>query len=119
MDHAFRKQVGPAPRDRKEAIQVLREFVAPWLRRFNDCLGILQPELTEGQRKFLGIRVMGETRVPMMVKGLRPWAWGLEGFDSSQVVDLLTVFSLRAFGGPGGWPMPASGADPGSPFFSR
>lgn len=104
---------------RPRVVALLREFVAPWLHRFNDCLNILQPELTETQCKFLSISVMGETMVHMMLKGLRPWEWGPEAFESAQAVDLLMDFNLRALGGPGGWPVPVSGADPGSPFYLR
>lgn len=83
---------------RPKVVALLRELVAPWIRRFGDCLGILRPEFSEVQRKFLGISVMGEMMAHMMMKGLRPCEWGLEEFDNTQAVELLTDFNLRALG---------------------
>jgi AcrR family transcriptional regulator len=83
---------------RPRVVSLLRELVAPWIRRFSDCLGILRPGLTEVQRKFLGISVMGEMMAHMMMQGLRPCEWGLDEFNSAQAVELLTDFNLRALG---------------------
>lgn len=83
---------------RPRVVALLRELVTPWIRSFGDCLGILRPELTEVQRKFLGVSVMGEMMAHMMMHGLRPCEWGLEDVDSAQAMELLTDFNLRALG---------------------
>lgn len=83
---------------RPRIVALLREHVAPWIRRFEACLRILKPELTEVQCKFLGISVMGEMMAHMMMHGIHLREWGLDEIEGAEAVKLLTEFNLRALG---------------------
>jgi hypothetical protein len=83
---------------RPMVVALLREHAAPWFSRFGECLSILKPDLTQVQRSFLGISIMGEMMSHMLMQGVRPDEWGQDEFRSAQAVELLTEFNMRALG---------------------
>lgn len=84
---------------RPQVLAILRERMMPWFTRTGECIRLLKPEMSEAQRAFLAITIMGQVMSHHMMRGFSQACLNTTPLSMETAVDLLTEFNLNGLRG--------------------